>query len=110
MAKKQLKGIVVSNKMADTVVVSVGRIKEHKKYRRRFKIQKKYKADTGNKNYNIGDIILIEECSPISKDKTWRVIKIITESKLIDAEEIENMEPVEKNEETEKKEEKEQPK
>jgi small subunit ribosomal protein S17 len=109
MAKKQLKGIIVSNKMVNTVVVSVGRMKEHLKYKRRFKIKKKYKADTGNKSYNIGDAVLIEECSPISKDKNWRVVKMLSESKMIDVEEVKDLEMGEKKE-VENKEEKEQSK
>ncbi|MFH1036880.1 MAG: 30S ribosomal protein S17 [Patescibacteria group bacterium] len=98
MAKKQLKGKIVSNKMLETVVVKIVRIKEHKKYKRRYKTQKKYKADTLKKVYNVGDTVLIEECSPISKDKKWKVIKRLAESKLIEAEEI--IEPeIEKKEE-----------
>jgi small subunit ribosomal protein S17 len=44
MPKKQLTGTVISNKMQKTVVVEVERLKEHPKYKRRFKIHKKYKA------------------------------------------------------------------
>lgn len=75
MARKQLQGTVVSNKMSKTLVVSVASLKEHKKYKRRFKSHKKYKAQGDEKEYNIGDIVLIEECRPISKDKRWQVIK-----------------------------------
>jgi len=91
MAKKQLKGTIVSNKMQKTVVVRVQRITESKKYKRRYKVQKKYKAHAAEQNYNIGDVVLIEECRPISKDKKWQVIKKIAESKLIDSEPIENI-------------------
>ena len=74
MPKKQLKGIVVSNKMQKTVVVSVERTKEHPKYKKRYQVHKKYKADCGDRNYKIGEKVVIEECPPISKDKKWRVI------------------------------------
>jgi small subunit ribosomal protein S17 len=84
MAKKQLKGKIVSNKMGKTVVVSVERIEESKKYKKRFKTQKNYKAHSGDKKYNIGDTVLIEECNPISKDKSWKVIEKLAESKFID--------------------------
>lgn len=77
MAKKQLKGIVVSDKMDKTVVVKVESIKEHSKYQRRFKMHKKYKAHDENKEYKTGDFVLIEETRPISKDKCWKVIKKI---------------------------------
>jgi small subunit ribosomal protein S17 len=77
MPKRQLKGLVVSDKMQKTVVVSVERIKEHKKYKRRYKINKKYKAHDEKGEYKIGDTVTIEECRPMSKDKRWRVVSLI---------------------------------
>jgi small subunit ribosomal protein S17 len=77
MAKKQLQGIVVSDKMQKTVVVQVERIKQHSKYMRRFKVHKKYKAHDEKKEYKVGDVVIIEETKPISKDKSWIVIKKI---------------------------------
>ena len=91
MAKKQKLGTIVSNKMQKTVVVRVERMIESKKYKRRYKVQKKYKAHANEQNYNIGDIVLIEECRPISKDKKWKVIKKIADTKLVDSEPIENI-------------------
>ena len=87
MAKKQQKGIIVSNKMQKTVVVRVERIKESKKYKKRYKMQKKYKAHVNEQNYNVGDIVIIEECRPLSKDKKWQVIKKIADSQLVGLEE-----------------------
>jgi small subunit ribosomal protein S17 len=77
MSKKILQGIVVSDKMQKTVVVEVESIKEHPKYRRRYKIHKKYKAHDPAMQYHIGDRVVIEEHSPISKDKSWVVIRKI---------------------------------
>ena len=77
MAKKTLQGIVVSDKMQKTVVVEVERIKEHPKYKRRYKIHKKYKAHDENQEYHMGDEVVIEESNPISKDKNWKVINKI---------------------------------
>lgn len=76
MPKKQLKGIVISDKMKKTVVVEVERIKEDPKYRRRFNVHKKYKAHDENNECKIGDSVVIEETKPISKDKNWIVKKI----------------------------------
>jgi len=73
MSKKQLQGVVVSDKMQKTVVVQVERIKEHPKYKRRYKIHKKYKAHDESGRFHVGDKVVIEETSPISKDKTWVV-------------------------------------
>ena len=77
MAKKQLIGTVVSDKMAKTVVVKVEHLKEHPKYRRRFRIHKKYKAHDEKGEYHVGDKVIIEETRPISRDKKWRVIQRI---------------------------------
>jgi small subunit ribosomal protein S17 len=77
MANKKLQGIVVSDKMQKTVVVSVESIKEHPKYKRRYKTHKKFKAHDENQEYHIGDKVVIEETKPMSKDKTWKVINKI---------------------------------
>lgn len=77
MAKKKLQGIVVSDKMQKTVVVLVERIKEHPKYKRRYKTHKKYKAHVENQEYKVGDKVIIEETAPISKDKHFKVIQKI---------------------------------
>ena len=77
--KKQLTGTVISNKMQKTVVVRVERLKQHPKYKRRFRVHKKYKAHDEKGEYKAGDKVIIEECRPISKDKRWRVIKKVDE-------------------------------
>lgn len=77
MPAKKLKGQIVSDKMQKTVVVEVERIKEDPKYRRRYKVHKKYKAHDEKGEYKMGDVVVIEECRPISKDKKWKVISKI---------------------------------
>lgn len=77
MAKKQLKGTVVSDKMKKTVVVEVERMKKLSKLKARFKVHKKYKAHDEKEQYKPGDKVIIEECRPLSKDKKWRVINKI---------------------------------
>ena len=74
MAKRQLIGTIISDKMQKTIVVKVERIKEHPKYKRRYKVHKKYKVHVESGEYHIGDRVIIEECRPISKEKKWRVI------------------------------------
>ena len=78
MPKKQLTGVVTSNKMRKTVVVRVDVIKEHPKYRRRYKFSKKYKAHNERGDLKVGDKVIIQECRPISKDKRWRVISHVS--------------------------------
>jgi len=63
--------------MPKTVVVKVERIKEHPKYKRRYKVHKTYKAHDEKDKYKVGDKVIIEECRPISKEKRWRVVKSI---------------------------------
>ena len=77
MPKKKLTGIVTSDKMQKTVVVRVERVTEHPKYKRRYKVHKKYKAHDENKEYYVGDKVVIEETRPLSKDKNWKVISKI---------------------------------
>ncbi len=77
MPKRQLIGTVISNKMQKTLVVKIERIKKHPKYKRRFKVSKKYKAHVETGEYEVGDKVIIEECRPISKEKRWKVIKKI---------------------------------
>jgi len=71
---KILVGKVVSDKMDKTVVVEVIRIKEHPKYKKRYKVRKKYKAHDEKNQYKVGDKVVIQETRPISKHKKWKVI------------------------------------
>lgn len=70
-----LKGVVVSDKMDKTVVVSVTRFVKHPLYGKFYKVSKKYKAHDEENKYKVGDNVEIAETRPISKDKHFRVIK-----------------------------------
>ncbi len=72
--KRKLTGLVVSDKMQKTRVVEVERLKEHPKYKRRFKISKRFKAHDENNEYHVGDKVIIEETRPMSHDKRWIII------------------------------------
>ena len=78
MPKKQLIGFIVSTKMPQTAVVKVEKIKEHPKYKKRYKIHKKYQAHVKDGDYAVGDKVVIEECIPVSKHKKWQVVKKLT--------------------------------
>lgn len=75
--KRQLKGIVVSDKMAKTVVVAVIRLKKHPKYKKYFKVTRRLKAHDEKNEYKTGDRVIIEETRPISKEKRWRIVSRI---------------------------------
>lgn len=71
---KILKGVVVSNKMKDTVVVSVERYVKHPKYGKYMNKRKKYHAHDAGNTKNIGDAVTIEETKPISKTKHFKIV------------------------------------
>ncbi len=71
---KVLNGVVVSDKMDKTVVVSVTRFVKHPKYQKFVKISKKYKAHDENNAHKVGDTIEIIESRPLSKDKHFTVV------------------------------------
>lgn len=71
---KTLQGVVLSDKMDKTVVVSVTRFVKHPKYKKYLKKNKKYKAHDEENKYKVGDKVTIIETRPISKDKHFKVI------------------------------------
>ena len=73
--KRTLKGVVVSDKMDKTIVVSVTRFVKHPKYKKYMKITKKYKAHDAEKAAKVGDTVTIVETRPLSKDKHFALVK-----------------------------------
>lgn len=72
--RKTQKGIVVSNKMAKTVVVKLERTMLHPKYGKVVTRAKKIYAHNEDQPLNIGDTVVVEETRPLSKLKRWRVV------------------------------------
>ena len=72
---KILSGTVVSNKMKDTIVVSVERYEKHPRYFKFIKRRKKFKAHNPGNTAKIGDRVKIIETRPISKDKHFKLIE-----------------------------------
>ena len=75
--KKQLVGLVASDKMAKTIVVEVTRRVRHPIYHKYVQSRQRYKAHDENNDAKVGDRVLIEECRPLSRDKRWRVREIL---------------------------------
>ena len=73
--RRKIKGKVVSDKMDKTVVISVDRYVKHPKYGKYYTITKRYKAHDEHNVYKVGDVVIIEESKPISKDKTFIVLE-----------------------------------
>lgn len=72
---RTLSGRVTSNKTDKTITVLVERRIKHSLYGKIIKRSKKYHAHDEKNQYSIGDIVLIQECRPISRTKSWKVIK-----------------------------------
>jgi small subunit ribosomal protein S17 len=76
-SKKTQVGSVVSNKMDKSIVVLVERLVRHKFYGKYIRRRVKFMADDPENSCNIGDVVMIEECRPLSKSKRWRVRTIV---------------------------------
>ncbi|MEO0091300.1 MAG: 30S ribosomal protein S17 [candidate division WOR-3 bacterium] len=76
MMAKQVKGIVISNKMNKTVVVVVERKVLHPKYKKYITKRTKLYAHDEKNECKIGDQVLLESTRPLSKLKRWRVVRI----------------------------------
>ena len=71
---RKLTGVVVSDKMKKTVVVAVDRLRKHSKYKKYFKITRRFKVHDEANTYRAGNKVVIQETKPISKDKRWVVV------------------------------------
>lgn len=74
---KERQGVVLSNRMQKTVVVSVERTVRHPKYLKYLKRRTKVKAHDEKSECRVGDRVLIVETRPLSREKCWRVSRII---------------------------------
>jgi len=78
MGGKIIQGLVVSTKMQNTVSVQIERAFRHKLYKKTIIRHKKYLADTNGHTLVEGDVVKIQECRPLSKNKRFRVIEKLT--------------------------------
>ena len=81
--QRTLIGQVVSNKMDKTVVVLVERRVKHPLYGKIIVRSNKYKAHDETNQYNEGDVVSIAECRPISRHKSWTVVRLVTAARTI---------------------------
>lgn len=79
--KPTREGFVVSDKMDKTVVVEVERTTRHPIYGKVLRRSTKFKAHDEANDARTGDEVRIEECRPLSKDKSWRVTDILRRAK-----------------------------
>ncbi|MEK7432043.1 MAG: 30S ribosomal protein S17 [Cyanobacteriota bacterium] len=78
--KKILSGTVVSDKMEKTGIISITTVKQHALYGKNLKRTQRYKFHDEKNESKLGDIVEIEESRPYSKDKNWRLVRVITKA------------------------------
>jgi len=79
--RKERIGLVTSNKMEKSIVVSVERKKKHPIYGKFVKVTKKFHVHDETNECNEGDLVRIMETRPLSKTKNWRLVEIIERAK-----------------------------
>jgi small subunit ribosomal protein S17 len=79
--RKERIGVVTSDKMDKSIVVSVERKVKHPKYGKFVKKTKKFVAHDETNDCNIGDTVKIMETRPLSKTKNWRLVEIVERAK-----------------------------
>ena len=79
--KKEFVGIVKSDKMMKTIVVSIETMKLHPLYKKYIKRSKTVKAHDEKNDAKIGDRVRVIECRPLSKDKHWKLVEILERAK-----------------------------
>ena len=82
--RRALVGTVTSNKMDKTVIVTIERVTRHPLYGKVMRRNKKYKAHDEGNACQMGDVVRIRECRPISKDKKFFVEEILQRAVIVD--------------------------
>ncbi|HBR80481.1 MAG: 30S ribosomal protein S17 [Candidatus Uhrbacteria bacterium GW2011_GWE2_45_35] len=75
--QRNLRGLVVSDKMTKTIVVRVDRTVLHQKYQKRYISSRRYKVHDEKMEAKVGDSVEFVECRPLSRDKRWRLVKVL---------------------------------
>ena len=75
--RQRKQGRVASDKMQKTIVVAVEELKRHRVYKRTYRYTTRFKAHDEYNEARIGDIVVIEETRPLSKEKRWKLVKIL---------------------------------
>lgn len=74
---RSLTGRVVSNKMDKTITVAIERTVQHPLYQKYIKRRTKLHAHDENNECGEGDLVMLEECRPLSKSKSWRLVRVV---------------------------------
>jgi small subunit ribosomal protein S17 len=79
--RKRQVGLVVSDKMQQTVVVRVEALRRHPTYGKTMRHVRKFKAHNEGNEARSGDIVEIMETRPLSKEKRWRIVRVVEKAK-----------------------------
>ena len=80
---RSVTGVVTSDKMDKTVTIMVERRVRHPLYGKIIKRSSKFHVHDENNECNIDDVVMVEQCRPISKLKSWRLVKIVEKASQI---------------------------
>jgi len=80
--RKERTGRVVSDRMDKTVVVSLEYVRRHPVYERVVRRNRRVKAHDARSECRVGDLVELAETRPLSKEKRWRVVRVIEKSRL----------------------------
>ena len=81
LRRKTRRGVVISNKMSKTIVIQIETLKQHPVYGRTVRRSTHFKVHDENNEAGPGDTVEIMECRPISKEKCWRLVRIVERAK-----------------------------
>ncbi len=79
--RKVRQGVVVSDKMDKTIVVEIQQLVRHPLYGKIMRRNARFKAHDENNECGIGDTVEIMECRPLSREKRWRLVRIVEKAK-----------------------------
>lgn len=78
--QRTLTGRVVSDKMDKTITVVVERKVKHPLYKKYVRRSTRFHAHDENNECNMGDVVIIEQCRPIAKSKSWRLVQVVEQA------------------------------
>ena len=78
--RRRVRGIVTSDKMDKTITVSVERVRQHPRYKKYMRLDSSLKAHDAHDNAREGDMVELEETRPLSKTKSWRLVRVLKRS------------------------------
>ena len=79
--RKVREGLVISDKMEQTVVVVIQELKPHPLYKKVVQHRAKFKVHDDKNDCRVGDLVRIMETRPLSKDKRWRVVEVVEKAR-----------------------------